>query len=606
METFETLGVQPLIQTTLCELGYEAPTAIQAQSIPKLLEGRNILAQAQTGTGKTAAFALPILNSLIDPVSGQLSRTSGPRAIVLTPTRELAIQVAEAFQSYAKKLKGFHVLPIYGGQDFRLQLKALKRGVHVIVGTPGRMMDHLRKKTIIGTHMETIVLDEADEMLNMGFLEDVEWILEQLPTIKQTALFSATMPHSIIKVANKYLKDPHKIQIQSKTNTVESIKQFYTMVSHHKKLDVLSRFLDVEQVDAAIIFTRTKNASSELAEKLQARGYSADAINGDMSQDLREKVITRLKRGTIDIAVATDVAARGIDVKRVSHVFNYDIPHDPESYIHRIGRTGRAGREGSAFLFVTPKERRMLGDIERATKQPIKAIEPPTKSELVKKRQEKFSAQIIDVLNTEKLHTYRELIEKIVHEHESSELDIAAALAYLAQKTNASEDEAEIIELPRGQERSRGANKRSRESSRQQGSRESSRQQGSRDGFEEGMTRCRIAVGREQDIQPGNIVEFIAKHGKISGRNIGKIRILKDHSLVDLEDSVADKVIDLVYHCELKQCELRIAKLSESPRKPRKKEFKHSKKSANPASKGKSRKPIKPKKTDKKYKETAR
>lgn len=587
METFETLGIKPAVLTSLNNLGYEVPTPVQAESIPQLLNGKNLLAQAQTGTGKTAAFALPILCQLD-------LKISQPQAIILTPTRELAIQVAEAFQSYAKQLKGFHVLPIYGGQDFRLQLKALQRGVHVVVGTPGRVMDHLRRKTLPVKNLKTVVLDEADEMLKMGFIDDVEWILEQIPGEQQTALFSATLPSSIIKVANKYLDNPHKIQIKSKTNTVEAISQFYTIVSYNKKLDVLTRFLDVEDFDAAIIFTRTKNSSAELAEKLQARGYAAAAINGDMSQDLREKVIKRIKSGDIDIVVATDVAARGIDVKRVSHVINYDIPHDPESYIHRIGRTGRAGREGKAFLFVTPKERRMLKDIERVTRQSLKAIEPPTKSELNKKREEKFVTQITEVLKSEKLDSYRELIEKIVHESESSELDVAAALACLAQKTKAPEDDAEIIELPR-----------SRENSRRNGSRD-----GSRDGFEEGMTRCRIEIGREHDIQPGNVVEFIAKNGKISGRDIGKIRILKGHTLVDLEDSIADKVISLVYNCRLRDCELQITKTTDT-KKPRSKSssFKHSKKPAKTARSGKTihgGKPTKTKKPGKKYRSKER
>lgn len=357
--TFKQLDLPQPILSALTELGYESPTPIQAQSIPVLLSGGDLLAQAQTGTGKTAAFALPILSHL--DVS-----LNAPQALVIAPTRELAIQVAEAFQSYAKHLKGFHVLPIYGGQDFRGQLRALKRGVQVVVGTPGRVMDHLRRGTLSLEALTTVVLDEADEMLKMGFIEDIEWILEQIPQAHQTALFSATMPEYIKKISQRYLKDAKHLQIKPTRNAIEKIEQFYLRVKREQKLEVLTRVLEIEAVDASIIFVRTKNCSAELAEKLQARGYAAAALNGDMNQSLREKVINQLKRGALDMVVATDVAARGIDVQRITHVINYDIPHDTEAYIHRIGRTGRAGRTGKAVLFVTPREYRLLKDIERA------------------------------------------------------------------------------------------------------------------------------------------------------------------------------------------------------------------------------------------------
>ncbi|MDV3241076.1 MAG: DEAD/DEAH box helicase, partial [Methylocaldum sp.] len=351
--SFEQLAIaQPILQA-LREIGYEAPSPIQAESIPHLLEGRDLLGQAQTGTGKTAAFAIPILTRI------DLSQRS-PQALVLAPTRELAIQVAEAFQTYARHLEGFHILPVYGGQGMGSQLRQLARGVHVIVGTPGRVMDHLRRGTLSLDNLTTLVLDEADEMLRMGFIEDVEWILEQTPQTRQIALFSATMPTVIRKIADRHLNNAAEVKIKAKTATVEAISQQYWLVSGVQKLEALTRILDAEDFDAMIIFVRTKTETVELAEKLEARGYEAAALNGDMSQVLREKVIDRLKKNALDIVVATDVAARGLDVERITHVVNYDIPYDTESYVHRIGRTGRAGRSGEAILFVSPRERHML------------------------------------------------------------------------------------------------------------------------------------------------------------------------------------------------------------------------------------------------------
>ncbi len=416
--------------SALKEIGYETPTSIQEQSIPVLMESGDLLAQAQTGTGKTAAFALPILSHLDIDVKA-------PQALIIAPTRELAIQVAEAFQSYAKYIKGFHVLPIYGGQDYNVQLRALKRGAHIIVGTPGRMMDHLRRGTLAVDAIETVVLDEGDEMLKMGFIDDIKWILEQIPHEHQTALFSATISPSIHKIAKRYLNDAEKIHIKPKESTVGAIEQFYIRVSRNQKLDVLTRFLEIEEVQAAIIFARTKNCSAELAEKLQARGYAAAALNGDMSQSLREKVIDKIKRGTLDIIVATDVAARGIDVERISHVINYDIPSDTESYIHRIGRTGRAGRKGKAFLFVAPREQRLLSDIERAIHTKIKQIEPPSVKEMQEKRSKQLSEKVINIIaKSSKLGYYHEVVERIVKQDDCDPKDIAAALAYLIEQAN--------------------------------------------------------------------------------------------------------------------------------------------------------------------------
>lgn len=430
IKSFKELGLASVFLQTLDQLGYETPTPIQAQSIPLLMAGDDLLAQAQTGTGKTAAFALPVLSQI--NVS-----TNQPQALVIAPTRELAIQVAEAFQSYAKGLKGFHVAPIYGGQDYRTQLRALKRGAHVIVGTPGRVMDHLRRGSLRTDSLKTVVLDEADEMLKMGFIDDVEWILEQIPQTHQTALFSATMPTSIQNIANRYLTDARKIQIKAKKNNVETIAQFYTCVANKHKLDMLTRYLEVESIQAAIIFARTKNSSNELAEKLQARGYAASALNGDMNQSLREKTLGRLKNRDLDIIVATDVAARGIDVDRISHVINYDIPYDTESYIHRIGRTGRAGRSGKALLLVTPRERRLLRDIEKAVGQSIAELEPPTREQMNVSRSKKLAEKVAAVLsNGHQLKPFYEMVESIVEQTGYDEDDIAVALAYLSQEND--------------------------------------------------------------------------------------------------------------------------------------------------------------------------
>lgn len=424
---FASLGVLPKILPALVDLGYEAPSPVQEQSIPILLAGEDLLAQAQTGTGKTAAFALPILSHL-------KLELKAPQAIILTPTRELALQVAETFLSYSKYMTGLHVLPIYGGQDYSGQLRALKRGVHIVVGTPGRVMDHLRRGTLCMDAIKMVVLDEADEMLKMGFIDDVEWILQKISYEHQTALFSATISDSIRRIANRYLKNPREVRINPKAKTVTTINQFYMLVADNHKLEALTRFLEMESFDAVLIFARTKNSSSELAQKLEARGYTAAALNGDMNQRARERVISQIKKKAIDIIVATDVAARGLDIERLSHVISYDIPYDPESYVHRIGRTGRAGREGKALLFVTPRENSALRDIERALNQPIAYMNLPTTSEIKEKRTRSFTGKILATLTNVNLDYYRELVEKIAHENECSELDVAAALACLIKK----------------------------------------------------------------------------------------------------------------------------------------------------------------------------
>jgi len=435
--TFDQFGFEKSILSALSSLGYEQATPVQAQAIPVLMNGEDLLAQAQTGTGKTAAFALPILSRLDFSVHA-------PQAIVLVPTRELAIQVAEAFQSYARQLKHFSVAPIYGGQDFGVQLRLLKRGAQVIVATPGRFMDHLRRKTLPVTAVKTVILDEADEMLNMGFVDDVEWILEKIPKPHQTALFSATIPQAILRITNRYLQSAKRIHIQSTPKNEAKIAQYYVVVSREQKLAALTRLLESESTDGVLIFARTKTETSELSEKLRARGFSSAALNGDMSQSAREKVVSRFKKGLLDLLVATDVAARGIDVDRISHVINYDIPHDAEVYVHRIGRTGRAGRSGKTILLVTPREQRLFREIERYTKQPIAHFPLPKDHEVREKRAEQWLEKITEVLKTRDIKECEKLIDTWMHEKNHSAKSIAAAALFLNHQGASAPDEIDI------------------------------------------------------------------------------------------------------------------------------------------------------------------
>jgi ATP-dependent RNA helicase DeaD len=427
ISSFEELHIAPPLLRAIKDVGYETPSPIQAKAIPYLLDGHDLVGQAQTGTGKTAAFAIPILQRL------NLARRE-PQVLVLAPTRELALQVAEAFQSYARYLKDFHVLPIYGGQSMPVQLRPLRRGVHVIVGTPGRVMDHLRRGSLSLSSLKTLVLDEADEMLKMGFIDDVQWILEQTPPERQIALFSATMPDAIRRIARHHLREPKEVKIEAKTATVSTTQQQYWQVTGTHKLDALTRILETEDFDAMLVFVRTKTATAELAEKLEARGYEAAALNGDMSQASREQVISKLKKKALDIVVATDVAARGLDVDRISHVVNFDIPYDTEAYIHRIGRTGRAGREGKAILFVAPREMRMLSAIERATRHRIEKINLPTHRDIAERRIEQFKQSVLTTLESEDLDPYRRIIQDLVAENDTSALSVATALAFMSQR----------------------------------------------------------------------------------------------------------------------------------------------------------------------------
>jgi len=516
VSTFRDLNLAAPLLAALDEVGYETPSPIQAQAIPHLMKGLDLLGHAPTGTGKTAAFALPLLSRL-DIAAKHV------QVMTLTPTRELAIQVAEAFQRYAAHIRGFHVLPIYGGQDYGGQLRQLKRGAHVIVGTPGRVMDHMRRGTLKLGGLQALVLDEADEMLRMGFIDEVEWILSQIPEKRQMALFSATMPKEIVRIAQRHLHEPQDISIKARTATAESVRQRHWVVSGLHKLDALTRILEVEAFDAVLIFVRTKTATTELAERLEARGYAAAAMNGDMVQSQREQMIERLKRGALDILVATDVAARGLDVDRISHVINYDIPYDTETYIHRIGRTGRAGRLGDAILFVAPRERRMLNAIENATRQKIDALELPTTETVNNKRISGFKQKISDSLAAGDLAFMQSLIEQYQQEHDVPALDIAAALAKISLGDKA------FLLTP---EKSNPPRKTDEEKPRRNNSEGRRRKAPSRSDAD--MEWFRIAVGHAHGVEPRNIVGAIANEAGLDAEHIGRVNIDQEFSLVEL------------------------------------------------------------------------
>jgi ATP-dependent RNA helicase DeaD len=543
--TFEDLDLSKQVMKALDAVGYESPSPIQAQTIPHLLSGVDVLGQAQTGTGKTAAFALPFL-SKIDIKKMQ------PQALVLTPTRELAIQVAEAFKRYASKLTNFHVLPIYGGQDYGGQIRRLQRGVHVIVGTPGRLMDHMRRGTLKLDSINYMVLDEADEMLRMGFQEDVEWILEQTPETRQTALFSATMPKEIRRIAQKYLTEPVEVMIKDRTATVESTRQRYWMVSGFHKLDALTRILEAEPWEAIIIFVRTKNATVELSERLEARGYASAPINGDMPQNKREKTIEQLKTGKLNILIATDVAARGLDVDRISHVINYDTPYDAESYVHRIGRTGRMGRSGEAILFVAPRERKMLAAIERTTRQKIQLMEMPSTETINDVRISRFKQRITETIETGDLTFYNQLIEKYQEELNLPVLEIAAALAKLVQG-----DEPFLL--------TRSAEKRKATTEeRTRIKKNTPKGKSTNFSVEEGLARYRIEVGHNHNVEPRNIVGAIANEAGLESRYIGRINIFDEYSTVDLPEGMPKDILKLLKKVWVAGQALKISKMDDA------------------------------------------
>jgi ATP-dependent RNA helicase DeaD len=534
LPTFADLGIDGPVLHAIRDLGYERPSQIQAATIPVLLEGHDVVGMAQTGTGKTAAFALPALQNL-DPAQ------KTPQILVLAPTRELALQVAEAFESYAARMKGVHVLAVYGGQGYGVQLSALRRGVQVVVGTPGRVMDHLAKGTLDLSELRYLVLDEADEMLKMGFAEDVETILAETPDTKQVALFSATMPPQIRRMSQKYLHEPREITIAGKTTTNTNITQRYLITSWQRKVDALTRILEVENFDAMIIFVRTKSETEGLAEKLRARGYSAAAISGDVTQIQREKTVNQLKSGKLDILVATDVAARGLDVERISHVVNYDIPTDTESYVHRIGRTGRAGRTGDAISFVTPRERYLLAHIERATRQAPTQMQLPGLAEINSTRLERFDDSITAALeDAGRVERFRDIIAHYVRNHDVPEVDVAAALAIVAQGEtplllDEDEDRAfqdELASLERGKQRTprEGGDRGTREPRR------------SRDAGD--FASYRIEVGRRHRVEPRQIVGALANEGGLRRDDFGAINIRPDFSTVQLPANLSPDVLD--------------------------------------------------------------
>jgi ATP-dependent RNA helicase DeaD len=509
--TFADLQMHPAVLRALDDVGYETPTAIQAATIPALMAGSDVVGLAQTGTGKTAAFAIPIL-SKIDVTS------KATQALVLAPTRELALQVAEAFSRYGGHLPKINVLPIYGGSSYTVQLAGLRRGAHIVVGTPGRVIDHLERGTLDLSSVDYLVLDEADEMLAMGFAEDVERILSETPEYKQVALFSATMPPGIRKITTKYLHDPFEVASKAKTATAENISQRYIQVAGPRKMDALTRVLEVEPFEAMIIFVRTKQATEEVAEKLRARGFSAAAINGDIAQAQRERTIAALKEGGskgIDILVATDVAARGLDVERISHVLNYDIPHDTESYVHRIGRTGRAGRSGTALLFVSPRERHLLKAIEKATRQTLTETQLPTVEDVNAQRVAKFADSITDALTSPGVDLFRKLVQDYEREHNVPMADIAAALAVQSRDGDAF---LMAPEPPPERRESRDPHQRPRETT----------------GPPRNFATYRISVGKRHKIVPGAIVGAIANEGGLHRSDFGHIAIGPDFSLVEL------------------------------------------------------------------------
>lgn len=558
--TFADLGLSDAVLKAVKDVGYETPSAIQGATIPPLLAGRDVVGLAQTGTGKTAAFALPVLSRL-DVAQ------KAPQALVLSPTRELALQVCEAFERYATHLRGVNVLPIYGGQAYGVQLSALRRGVHVVVGTPGRIMDHLAKGTLDLSELKYLVLDEADEMLKMGFAEDVETILADTPDDKQVALFSATMPAAIRRIAKKYLNDAEEITVETKTTTSANTTQRYLMVSYPQKVDALTRILEVENFEGMIVFVRTKNETETLAEKLRARGYSAAAISGDVAQAQRERTVNQLRTGKLDILVATDVAARGLDVDRISHVINYDIPIDTESYVHRIGRTGRAGRSGAAISFVTPRERRLLDAIERATRQPLTQMQLPSVEDVNVTRLARFDDAITAALSQQsRIAAFRDIIAHYVKHHDVPEADVAAALAVVAQGDTPlllSADDDRFQSYDRG-ERPQRPDRSSRSDRADRADRPDRRARSSTP-----MAPYRIEVGKRQRVEPRQIVGALANEGGLNRDDFGRIQIRPDFSIVELPANLPGHVLAKLKDTRIsgKLIEIKPDRLGRKPRR---------------------------------------
>ncbi|HZQ33560.1 MAG TPA: DEAD/DEAH box helicase [Mycobacterium sp.] len=543
--TFADLQIHPSVLRAVDDVGYESPSAVQAATIPAMMAGSDVVGLAQTGTGKTAAFAIPILSKIdVENMTTQ--------ALVLAPTRELALQVAEAFSRYGAHLPRINVLPIYGGQSYGVQLAGLRRGAHVVVGTPGRVIDHLERGTLDLSRLDYLVLDEADEMLQMGFAEDVERILSDTPEYKQMALFSATMPPAIRKITTKYLHDPVEVTVKSKTATAENISQRYLQVAGPRKMDALTRVLEVEPFEAMIVFVRTKQATEEVAEKLSARGFSAAAINGDIPQAQRERTIAALKDGSIDILVATDVAARGLDVDRISHVLNYDIPHDTESYVHRIGRTGRAGRSGTALLFVSPRERHLLKAIEKATRQSLTEIQLPTVEDVNAQRVARFRDSITEALGAPGIDLFRRLVEEYERENDVPMADIAAALALHSRDGEAFLMAPEPPPSERRRERPEPGAKPKRRTNQK-------------------MATYRIDVGKRHKVRPGAIVGAIANEGGLHRSDFGHIAIHADFSLVELPVKLSRETLKALERTRISGVLINLQPDSKAGGKPRRK-----------------------------------
>ena len=560
--TFEDLGLADEVLEAIKALNYETPSPIQAKAIPALLQGANLLGTAQTGTGKTAAFSLPLLSRL--DFNGHETTM-----LVLTPTRELAIQVAEAIQQYAAKMPKVHVVPVYGGQDIAVQLRALKRQANIVVATPGRLIDHIKRGSIVLSGVKAIVLDEADEMLDMGFMEDVETILKEIPATAQRALFSATMPNEVKKIIDQHLGEYEEARIEGKTTTVENIRQRYLLVKNEHKIEALARVLEGEDFDGVLIFVRTKQNTTEVAEKLESRGFNVAPLNGDLAQSMRERTINRLKMGKLDIVVATDVAARGIDVDRISLVVNYDIPYDTESYVHRIGRTGRAGRSGNAILFITPRERRLLKTIEKATRQPIEAMAMPTSEQISEKRVAAFKNKVKSVVSYGELDKFKELVRAMVEEgcnlengapledgsvREMTAEDVAAAVIKMYQKKQPLFPELAPLDVPKERREKKlggrdflGRDEKSEgEFTGEERNRlRKERKEGS-NGVEEGFLRYYMGVGRMDRVTPKDIVGAIAGEGNISSSNIGRIKLFDRFSTVELPETLPQEVLDIL------------------------------------------------------------
>ena len=562
--SFAELGLSDPVLQALTAVGYESPSPIQAATIPALLAGKDVLGQAQTGTGKTAAFALPILSRL------NLKQRE-PQALVLVPTRELAIQVAEAFQKYASALPGFHVLPIYGGQSYTPQLQALKRGTHVIVGTPGRVMDHLDRGSLTLQGIRFVVLDEADEMLAMGFVDAMDTILGKTPAERQVALFSATMAPPIKRIAQRHLRDPREITIRGKTTTAANTRQRYWLVSGLHKLDALTRILEVLTFDGMLVFARTKLATVELAERLEARGFTAAALNGDMQQAERERTVAQFKAGQIDILVATDVAARGLDVERISHVVNFDVPYDTESYIHRIGRTGRAGRSGEAILFIAPRERGMLHLIERATRQPIEQMDLPTIADVNATRVAKFKKKVTETIERGVPDVYRGVVDELVRDSGAALAEVAAALATMAQgKTPllmGDKQEQSAIREPESAASARRGSARDRDAHADH-PRDKNAERRPRSGRFAPQDTYRLEVGRLHGVQAGNIVGAIANEAGLDGSEINGIKVREDHTLVRLPAGMPPDILKRLGSVQVRGRPLAISLLEQRPAPP--------------------------------------